>query len=127
RLGDRLKTARRVKPGGEFVSHAFVLNEAVLPRRTDGLLIQALGVQLPSFDAGDLGADQRRAVSKILGAILRPSIDLLVVSDECLQVLGALLGRRKVALRCPRERVIENVFSRLEESLTCIDLRAELQ
>src|SRR5215469_5587026 len=37
RLGDRLKTARRVKPGGEFVSHPFVLNEAVLVRRTDGL------------------------------------------------------------------------------------------
>ena len=86
-----------------------------------------MGVQLPSFDAGNLGADQRRPVCKILGTILRPSIDLLVVSGECLQILAALLGRCKVALRCPRERVIEDVFSRLKMSRPCLQQRLSLR
>jgi hypothetical protein len=74
------------------------------------------------LDPRDLGGNQCRAVPEILGAILRPEIDLFVVGGECLQILGPLLRRCSVVLCCPRERVIENVFSRLKESLTWIDL-----
>jgi hypothetical protein len=31
-----------------------------------------------------------------------------VVDGERLQILGPLLGRRRVVLCCPRERIIEN-------------------
>jgi hypothetical protein len=116
RVCARLKAAGEIELRSEFVRNALVLSEAVLARRSDGLFIQTLGVQFPAFDAGDLGADQRRVIPEILGAILRPEIDLLVVSGECLQILGPLLGRCKVVLCRPRERVKEKVFSRFKIS-----------
>ena len=114
RICARLIAAGEVELRSEFVRNALVLSEPVLPRRSDGLLIQALGVQFPAFDAGDLGADQRHAVREILRAILRPEIDLLMVGGECFQILGPLLARCKVVLSRPRERVIKKVFSRFK-------------
>ena len=116
RVCARLIAAGKIELRSKFVRNALVLSEAVLARRSDGLFIQTLGLRLPTFDAGDLGANQCRAVPEILGAILRPGLELLVVGGECLPILGPLLGRCRVVLCSPRERVIEKVLSRLKNS-----------
>ena len=89
---DLLEAARRVEARGEFVGERLVVNEAVGARRADGLFVEALGVELAAFQAGDLGADQRGAVLEVLRAILRPDLELSVVGGQSLQMLLALVG-----------------------------------
>ena len=60
--------------------------------RADGLFVEALGIQLAAFETSDLGADQRRAVCEILGAVLRPHLELLVMGGQRLQMAGPLAG-----------------------------------
>jgi len=74
-VSDSLIAAGEIRLRSEFVRNALVLSKAVLTRRSYGLFIEALGVQFPVFDAGDLGADQCRAVPEILGAILSPRFE----------------------------------------------------
>ena len=50
------------------------MNKAVVAGRADGLFVEALGVELPAFEASDLGADQCGAVLEILRAVLRPDL-----------------------------------------------------
>jgi hypothetical protein len=56
-VSDSLIATGEIRLRSEFVRKALVLSEAVLTRRLYGLFIEALGLQLPAFDAGDLGAD----------------------------------------------------------------------
>ncbi len=79
-MRDLLETACRIKARGEFVAEALVLNKAVLPRQPDGLFIETLGVQLPAFQARNLGADQSCAVCEGFRAGRRPPRELLVMS-----------------------------------------------
>src|SRR5208337_1080972 len=69
-LADCLKAARGVEPRSHLMGNRFVLDEAVLTCRLNGLLVQVHCVEIAAFDASDLGADQCRAVSEILGAIV---------------------------------------------------------
>ena len=114
----RLISAGEIELRSKLVRNALVLNEAVLARRSDGLLIEALGLQFPAFDAGYLGADQCRAVLEILGALLRPGLDMGVVGYNRLPILEPLLERCRVVLCRPRERVIEKVFKQLKNTRT---------
>src|SRR5580693_358533 len=115
-LADCLEAAHGVKPRSHLMGDRFVLDEAVLTCRLNGLLIQVHGVEIAALEASDLGGDQCRAVSEILGAILGQYNDLLVVGDKCLAITNPLLGRCSVVLCCPCERVIEMVFGRLKMS-----------
>jgi hypothetical protein len=81
-VSNSLIAAGEIRLCSEFVRDALVLSEAVLTRGSYRLFVEALGVQFPAFDTGDLGADQRCAISEILGAILRQYNDLLVVGLE---------------------------------------------
>src|ERR1700730_4748160 len=115
-LGKCLEAARGVKSRSRLMGNRFVLDEAVLTCRSNGLLIQMHSVEIAALAATDLGDDYRRVVPEILGTIRRPGRELLVVGGKCLPILGPLLGRCRVVLCCPRERVIEKVFSRLKNS-----------
>ena len=75
------------------------MNKAVVAGRADGLFVEALGIELAAFDAGDLGADQRGAVLEILRAVLRPDLELLVMGGQRLQM------RWPLARRMPRRTV----------------------
>src|SRR6516165_10555924 len=44
RLSDRLKTARRVKPGREFVSERLIVDEAIFGCRADGLFVKTFSL-----------------------------------------------------------------------------------
>ena len=80
-MGDRLKAARRVEAGGEFVGERLVVNKAVCVGRADGLFVEALGVERAALEAGDLRADQRGAVLEILRAVRGPHLELAVVRE----------------------------------------------
>ena len=114
-MADHLEAARQVEPRGRLMGQALVLDEAVLTGRLSGLLVQVHRVEGAVFEASDLGGDQRRTVREILGTVLRPHFELLVVGGQRLQMLGPLVGRCRVVLCCSRECVIEMVFGHLKE------------
>ena len=78
-MGDRLEAARGVEMRGALVGDGLVLDESMLARQPDGVFVQAFGVQLPTFQARNLSAHQRRATPKVLGTILRPLFKLLTM------------------------------------------------
>src|ERR1700733_8024358 len=100
--------------GGQFVSEGLIVNKAVGAGRADGLFVEALGIELATLQAGDLGADQRGAVLKILWAIRRPKLELLIMRSDRPQVLLALAGCRGIAEGGLRQRAVEVIFRRLE-------------
>ena len=67
-VGDRRGAARGVEAGGDLVGDRLVVDEAVRARGRDGALVEVHGVELASFDAGDLGGDEERAVLEVLRA-----------------------------------------------------------
>jgi hypothetical protein len=97
-LRDGRKAACRVEPCGELAGDGFVLDESVLPSQPDGLFVETLGVELPPFDSGDLGADQRGAVAEVRGAVIRPYLELPKMRGESFQVRRMLVGGSRVAV-----------------------------
>ena len=63
------------------------MNKTVYVCRVDSLFVEALGINDPTFDAGNLGSHQRDTRFEILRAILRPERQLSVVFSQCLKVL----------------------------------------
>ena len=77
-----LEPARPVEAGSTFVGDCLIVDEAVVARRADGLFIQTFGVEVAALQSGDFRADQRGAVREILGTILRPDLEPLVMSID---------------------------------------------
>src|ERR1700752_4358838 len=77
-------------------SRARVLYEAVLSCRANGLFEQTHCIRVSPFETRDLGADQRGAVREILGAVLRPHLELLMMGGQHLQMAGPLPGGCRV-------------------------------
>jgi hypothetical protein len=90
--GNLLEAMRRVEPRSDFIGERLIVNNAVGAGRADGLFVEALGIELPAFEARDLGGDQRRTVREILGAVLRPHLELLVMGGQRLQMAGPFAG-----------------------------------
>jgi hypothetical protein len=72
RMGDRIEAARRVEPRGYLMGQALVLHEAVLARRVDGRIVEALGVQFPLFQTREFGANQCRPVCERCRTVVCP-------------------------------------------------------
>src|SRR6267142_3913259 len=70
--GNLLEATRRIEARSQFIGERLIVNKAVCASRTDGLLVEALGIEFPAFDPRDLGADQRGAVLEIVRAIRCP-------------------------------------------------------
>ena len=66
-------TARQVVLRRQFVGQALVLNEAVLARQMDSLLVQTQCIGVSLFDAGDLGQNQRVLVGESRWINFRPT------------------------------------------------------
>ena len=73
------ETKRQAVLRSQFMGQALVLDEAVLARQMDRLLIQTQGVGVSLFDAGDLGRYQRVLVGECRGIIFGPFAQLLLV------------------------------------------------
>ena len=94
-IRDLVETARPVEVGSAFVGERLIVDKAVVARRADGLFVESLGIELATFDARNLGADQRGAVLEILRAILRPDLKLPVMRGESVDV--SPLARRRTS------------------------------
>ena len=55
------------------------------------LFVQVNRVKIPTLDAGTFGANQGSAVFEILGAMLRPEVELPIVSGNSFKMLSLLL------------------------------------
>ena len=78
-VASRFKTARQAVLRREFVGEALVLNEVVLTRRIDSLLVQTQGVSVSLFDARDLSQYQRVLVGERRRIVLGPLAQLFLV------------------------------------------------
>ena len=114
-MRDQPEAARCIEPGGQLVRECFVLDEALLARATDGLLVEASRLQLPTFQACDLGAHERGAVREVRRAVLGPCFDLATVHRQRLQAFGTVHGGRRIAQRSTRQRGVQVILRRFEE------------
>ena len=58
-VGNCLNAAHRVEPRGHLIGQRLILDEAVLTRQVNSLLVQTHCVDVSAFDAGDLSRHQR--------------------------------------------------------------------
>src|SRR5262249_3774509 len=110
KVRDLLESACRVKVRGQLVGKRRIMDEAIISRRADSLLIQLLGIERTAFDPGDLGANKRGAIFEVFRTIALPRAELPVMSGQCIDMLLSLLGRGCVAESGASERSVELVF-----------------
>src|ERR1700735_3192318 len=73
-IRELVEPARPVEARGHFVSDRFVVDEAIVTRRTDGQRVKTHRVKLAALDASNLRGYQCGAVFEVLRAILRPNL-----------------------------------------------------
>src|SRR5262245_31138005 len=110
-LGDGLEAARRVEATRTLVGERFVVDEGAFAGRLDRGFVEALGIQLPAFDASSLRADQCGAALEILRATLRPCVELSVMRGQSLEMRWAFVIRCRVEARGVRERTVKVILS----------------
>lgn len=118
-MRDLREPTRRVEARGKVVGDRLIVDKAVRVRRTDGLFVKTLSIELAALYARDLRARQCGAVFEIVGAILCPYCEQPVVSRQGLEMLLSLVGRRGIGACGVRKRAIEVILRRFEESLRC--------
>src|SRR5262249_49169823 len=90
---DLLETACRVEAGSNLVGNPLIVDESIRVRRADGLFVKAFGVDHAAFYSRDLRAHQCSAIFEILRAMLRPNLELPVVSCQSLKMVLSLVRR----------------------------------
>ena len=113
-VGNQLEAARAVEARGGLVGDCLDVDKTVFTGGADRLLVQMLRLLRLAADARVFCGDQRRAVLEVLGAALRPLIQLPAVCGQLRRVLGPLLGRYRAVVCGPRERPVEMVFGQLD-------------
>ena len=110
RVGNRLEAARQVEPRGHLMGQRFVLDEAVLASRLNGLLVQTHRVDVAAFDAGDLSQHQHVLVGERRRIVFGPLAQLFPVRRQEVAPPGLLVGRR-VLIECrhSQRRIVEVV------------------
>ena len=93
-VAGRFQTLRQAVLRRQFVGEALVLNEAVLARQMDRLLIQTQCVGVPFFDAGDLGQNQRVLVGESRWVVFGPLAQLFLVRRQEFAPRLLLIGPR---------------------------------
>src|SRR5215475_1343368 len=109
-MRDLVEAARGVKAGGKLVGERFVVHKAICARCRDGALVQVHGIEWAAVQAGDLSADQRRAVREIVRAALRKDLELTVTAGHRLEVLSAVAFVVEVAASGVRKRGEKTMF-----------------
>jgi len=77
---DLVEASCRVEAGSNFVDNRLIVDESIGVRRADGLFVKAFGVDQAAFYSCDFGSRQSNSVFKILRTMLRPYVELFVVS-----------------------------------------------
>ncbi len=76
-MGDLLEAARRVEAGGELIGERLIVDKAVDARRADGLLVKALGIELPAFRRAISAPTSAARFSKLSGQFAAQSSSCL--------------------------------------------------
>src|SRR5712671_6721209 len=118
---------RRMEPRGQLIRQSFVLEEALLARGPNGLLIQTFGLQFPAFQASNLRANQRRSVCEILWTVLRPEREALVMFGQCPGTPPSLIRSCRIRRGRCRERCIEVVVGLFKQTARCPEQRSRLR
>src|SRR5215510_9286178 len=121
RVCELWETTCGVESRGEFVGDRLIVDKAVAVRRADGLLVELLGLEHAAFDPSNLRAYQCGAVFKILRAMLRPYLVLLLVSSQSLEMPLSRVVRCRIEGRSPRECTVKVILRRFEEGRRCPD------
>ena len=90
------------------------MDKALGVRRTHGFLIEVLSVEHAAFNPGDFRTHDRCAILKGDRVVLGPHFELLVVTDESLEVLPPLVARGNIVGCSMRERTVEVKFDGFE-------------
>ena len=93
---------------------SFVLDEAVLASRLNGLLVQTHGDSVSPFETGDLGRHQRVLVGESRWIAVGPLAQLLLVRSQEFVPLLLLVGRPVLIERRHRQRGIIEVVEQLD-------------
>ena len=73
----------------------------------NGPFVEAHGIEIAAFEAGDLRPDQCGAVLEILRAVRRPDCEPSVVRDQRLDMLPSLVGGGGVAACGMGQRAVQ--------------------
>ena len=104
---NRLEAARRVKAAGPLVGDRLIVDKAVRVRRMHGFLIEVLRVEHAAFNPGDFRTNDRCAALKGDRVMLGPHFELLVVTDQSLEVLPPLVARGDLTGCSMRQRTVK--------------------
>src|SRR5262249_22585256 len=113
-LCDPLEATSRVELRGELQCKSFMVDELVDKAGADGLVIEALRIQLAPFDTRDLRTHQGGAVVQIRRAIHRPFLKLPVVNRQRIEVLLSFVVRCGVPGGRMGHPSVEMTLSRFE-------------
>jgi hypothetical protein len=86
-VGGNGEAARAIEGRGELAGEGLVLDEALLARRRDGLLVEPDRLRLMPLQPRDLGADQSVLVEEVLGAALRPHAEPPLAGEQAVREL----------------------------------------
>src|SRR5262245_13466765 len=98
-----------------------MLDEALLTRCPNGLLIQTFGLQFATVQARNLRAYQRDAVCEVLCTVLRPEREAVVMFGQRLQMLPSLVRSCRIRRGCSGERRVEVVVSLFKQTARCLE------
>src|SRR5262249_32307779 len=115
RVCELLETTCCVESRGELVGDRLIIDKAVVVRRADGLFVELLGLEHVAFDPGNLRAYQRGTVFKVLRAMLRPYLLLLLVSSERREMPLSRVVRCRVNGRSSRECTVKMILGIFQE------------
>src|SRR5215470_158848 len=104
---DLVEASCRIEACRDLPSDRLIVDESIRVRRADGLFIKAFGVDHAAFNPGNLGANECCPVFEILRAMLRPDLELSVVSGQNLEMLLSLVGRCGIPVCRVGKRTIE--------------------
>src|SRR6202789_3093706 len=115
-LDDCTYATLRIDPRGDLISQRLILDEAVLTRQADSLVIETHCVGVSPFEAGDLSRHQRVLVGKRRWVDFGPCAQLFNVC--CQQVVPRLLliGGYILIACSHRQREIIEVVEQLKMS-----------
>src|SRR5262249_36993986 len=91
---DPVEATPRVKAPGDLESESLIVDESVVVRRANGLLVKPRRVGVASLNARDFRAHQARPIFEVLGTMRSPYLELPMMGNHCLQVLTTFVGRR---------------------------------
>src|SRR5262245_54886413 len=73
---DPLQATTLVEARGDLEAESLVVDEAVVARGANGLLVQPSRVGIATLDARDLRGDQKRPIFEVFGAVPGPRLEL---------------------------------------------------